>query len=56
MELKLRKDRIIYYKGDICKRIEALKLILFDDPEPCCHGVRQDEAFRKIDKIFKEFI
>ncbi len=34
--------------------IKELKKILFDDPEPCCCGVRQRDAFEKIDKIFGE--
>jgi len=33
---------------------EELKKILFLDPEPCCHGVRQKEAFQKIDYVLGE--
>jgi hypothetical protein len=29
---------------------ELLKKKLYEDPEPCCHGVRKEDAFRIIDE------
>ncbi|MFA6073946.1 MAG: hypothetical protein WC758_07565 [Candidatus Woesearchaeota archaeon] len=41
----------VLFVADVQEFIKNLKKVLFDDPEPCCMGVRQNEAFRKIDKL-----
>ena len=33
---------------------EKIKKRLFVNPEPCCHGVREKEAFEIIDKLVEE--
>jgi hypothetical protein len=40
------------FKGDVREAVIKLKICLFDDPEACCGGVRQEDAFKKIDRIF----
>lgn len=34
--------------------VKKLKERLYEDPEACCHGVRERDAFKIIDKIFGE--
>lgn len=36
---------------DVKEFIRRLKEDLFSDPEACCHGVREKQAFEKIDKF-----
>jgi hypothetical protein len=35
---------------------EKLKERLFNDPEPCCHGVREREASKIIEEISQEIL
>jgi len=39
------------FEDAIKKSVELLKKELYKDPEPCCHGIRQRDAFKIIDKF-----
>lgn len=36
----------------IRESISKLKVRFFEDPEPCCHGIRQNDAFIIIKEVF----
>lgn len=42
------------YKSGQYDFAQKLKEVLFKDPEPCCHGVREREAFEIIDNLLRD--